>query len=796
VNPELLALPPGFRLDALRVDRVLGQGAFGITYLVTDTVLGASFALKEYLPRDRVTRAADGRLETTGPESAAAFNTGLEHFLAEGRTVAALDHANIVKVFRCFEANGTAYLLMPFYKGEALHKLLLRSGTFSEDEALALSRPLLDALDYIHRHGVVHQDIKPANIYITEDGIPILLDFGAAGQRLHASASTRRQLGSEGYAAIEQSDPDAAVGPWTDIYGLAATLYRCITGQVPVAASQRRSAAADGEADPLKPVGSLISAADFATVTAAIEQALALEPGSRPRSISEWRPLFAPARAADREEREWLPLILLGIFMVLLASGVTYLLLPDAGERGGESEGPAAQSEGRDTPASPEETARWLAALEADTAYGYRLFMQDFPQSIHLDQALVHLQRLDHAAWGQAEAEGSPSAIEGYMEAFPGGLHEAEALIRLEEFRLAADADERARQEQAKLERQAWDDARAQRTIAALDGYLADWPAGEFGDEARALRRSLQGAANDRRAFDAAARLNTIDAYQSYVDAFPRGEHVAAALEAIDGLTLRPGKTFRDCPDCPTMVVVPAGSFWQGSEETSPDALKLETPPRMVSIAEPFAVGVFEITLEQWDLCVAEGGCSVNPLDNGWGRGSRPVIMVSWNDAVEFTTWLSGKTGQSYSLPSESQWEYVARAGEEGDWLGGNPALACEYGNIAGAESGLRWQHAACADPAGLETLPVGSLKPNAFGLYDVIGNVAEWTLDCMNLSYLDAPADGSAWSRGICSSRMTRGGSWFTGTKEIRLPARFNLKNGDRNDFTGFRVVRKVEAQ
>jgi formylglycine-generating enzyme required for sulfatase activity len=193
---------------------------------------------------------------------------------------------------------------------------------------------------------------------------------------------------------------------------------------------------------------------------------------------------------------------------------------------------------------------------------------------------------------------------------------------------------------------------------------------------------------------------------------------------------------------------------------------------------------------------VAEGGCSTNPGDNGWGRDSRPVILVSWNDAVEFTAWLSTRSGQSYRLPSESEWEYVARAGEEGDWLGGDPLRACEYGNIAGAETGLRWQHAACGDAAGLETLPVGSLKANAFGLHDVIGNVAEWTLDCMNLSYLDAPADGSAWNRGICSSRMTRGGSWFTGTKDIRLPARFSLKNGDRNDFTGFRVVRKVEAQ
>jgi formylglycine-generating enzyme required for sulfatase activity len=168
--------------------------------------------------------------------------------------------------------------------------------------------------------------------------------------------------------------------------------------------------------------------------------------------------------------------------------------------------------------------------------------------------------------------------------------------------------------------------------------------------------------------------------------------------------------------------------------------------------------------------------------------------MVSWNDAQEYVSWLSRKTGQSYSLPSESQWEYFARAGEESDWLGGAADGICAYANIAGSESGFRWQHPDCPDSAAMETLPVGSLQANAFGLHDVIGNVAEWTLDCMNLSYLDAPADGSAWGRGICSSRMTRGGSWFTGTREIRLPARFNLKNGDRNDFTGFRVVRKID--
>lgn len=765
-------LPPGTLVDTLRIDRVLGAGAFGVTYLVTDTLLGTPFALKEYLPRDLAGGAPDG----------------LQHFLAEGRTLARLAHGGIVKVLRCFEANGTAYLLMPYYRGEALHKLLARSGTFTEEEALALARPLLDVLEYLHGQGVIHQDIKPANIYITEDGAPILLDFGAAAQG---------RLGSEGYAAAEQSEAQGRIGPWTDIYGLAATLYRCIGGLVPVAATRRQAARQAREADPLEPLVRLVPRKDFARIIPAIETGLAIEPGARPQSVAAWRPAFAAGPSHDprrdpkhgpEEGREWLPMILLGLFILLLGGAVAYLLL-DAGPDAPVSEAPSRQSG-----VSPEEAARWQAALGADTAFAYRLFMGDHPDSIHNDQARLHLQRLDGQAWEQARADGGRAAIETYLEQYPAGLHDADAKIALEEIRLAEEREAHALLEQEQQDHAAWAAATAQRSEAAVDAYLSAWPAGLHADEARALRRQLANELNDRRAFDAARKLNTVAGYQAYVDAFPRGASVAAALEAIDELTLRPGKTFRDCADCPTMMVLPSGSFWQGSEESAPGALRNETPRRMVTIAEPFAIGVFETTFAQWDLCVAAGACATRPSDNGWGRGSRPVIMVSWNDAAEYVDWLSEKTGQAYALPSESQWEYAARAGEEGDWLGGDAAQLCAFANVAGSESGLRWQHADCADPAALQTLPVGSLQPNAFGLHDVIGNVAEWTLDCMNLSYLDAPADGSAWSRGICSSRMTRGGSWFTGSKDIRLPARFNLKNGDRNDFTGFRVVRKVD--
>ena len=672
--------------------------------------------------------------------------------------------------------------------------------------------PLMDALEYIHKEGVVHQDIKPANIYMTEQGDPVLLDFGVAATDSNIPGQTPR-LGSEGYAAPEQSVVDGHTGPWTDIYGLSATLYRCVTGRIPTPAALRQEALAIGETDPLTAFSELAPTGLYGGLTDAVELGLKVPWQERPKDVGIWKKSFKSldwhrsvvvAGSQDvyaKESKEWLPIILLVVLLLSLIAVGIFLLTdespdqPSTDSTSATDESSASERSATRVPdPTSEELDRWQGALKADTVLGYRRFIEDYPESIYRNQAETQLDILDEKAWQELSAEDSVPAYEDYLEVFPDGIHQAEALQRIEAIQQAEAKKERERLERERQDNLAWETANSERTVASFDKYISDWPSGLHIEEATRIRRLLKDQSNDDKAFQTALKLNNKEAFQAYIDAFPKGVNVTSALQHIDDLTLRPGKTFRDCDDCPAMMVIPPAAFWQGSAEDSPLALSMEKPRRLVTIDSMFAVSIHEITMAEWDLCFNDKGCSSQPGDNGWGRANRPVIMVSWNDAEEYVHWLSEKTGQTYGLPTESEWEYFARAGEESDWPSGHPAIVCEFGNVAGAETGFRWQHEQCRDKVALGTTPGGSFRANKFGLYDTIGNVSEWTADCMNLSYVDAPVDGSAWNKGICSSHMTRGGSWITGSKEIRLPSRFNLKNGDRNDFTGFRVVRIID--
>jgi len=243
------------------------------------------------------------------------------------------------------------------------------------------------------------------------------------------------------------------------------------------------------------------------------------------------------------------------------------------------------------------------------------------------------------------------------------------------------------------------------------------------------------------------------------------------------GAVPEPGETFRDCPACSEMVVVPPGTFSMGA----PDAV-YEKPEHRVTIANAFAIGRREVTFDEWDACFAAQACMHRPNDHGWGRGNRPAIDVSWDDVKVFIDWLSQTTGKRYRLPSEAEWEYSARAGTTTPfWWGRTPEK-----DRANCED--------CTATPLRQTQPAGTYRPNGFGLFDVAGNAAEWVEDCWNDTYRNAPTNGTAWTTGQCRQRVLRGGSFAGRANLIRSAARFRYDQDVRYYANGFRVARDLK--
>ena len=251
-----------------------------------------------------------------------------------------------------------------------------------------------------------------------------------------------------------------------------------------------------------------------------------------------------------------------------------------------------------------------------------------------------------------------------------------------------------------------------------------------------------------------------------------------------------PGHQFRDCAICPEMVVVPAGVFLMGSPEHERGRGKDEGPQHRVEFLKPFAVGKFEATFAQWDACVSEGGCTHKPSDEGWGRGRRPVINISWNDAKQFVAWLTKKSGKPYRLLTEAEWEYAARATTGAD--ASQPFATGTTINYKQANYDANFTYG--DGHMGIyrqKTLDVGSLPKNAFGLYDMHGNVWEWVEDCYRDSYVGAPADGSAVTSLSCALHILRGGGWNYQPQYLRSAYRYATPPGVRMENAGLRVAR-----
>jgi formylglycine-generating enzyme required for sulfatase activity len=268
------------------------------------------------------------------------------------------------------------------------------------------------------------------------------------------------------------------------------------------------------------------------------------------------------------------------------------------------------------------------------------------------------------------------------------------------------------------------------------------------------------------------------------------------AAKGVEPLTpereqsLKPKDSFKECEVCPEMVVVPKGSFMMGTPADEPYRLKGEDPVHKVTIAKPFAVGRFTISFDEWDACLADGGCNGDKgNDRGLGRGRMPADGINFEAAKSYLAWLSRKVGRTYRLPGESEREYFTRAGTTTPfWFG--KTISAQNANYDASNSYPGGPYG--TDSKGPK--PVDSYLPNKFGLYQVNGNAEEWTEDCYNKRYNeDTPTDGSPWLEGDCTKRMLRGGGW--------IGMALTQRSGYRNDMKvvagySFRVVRTLNVE
>jgi len=487
------------------------------------------------------------------------------------------------------------------------------------------------------------------------------------------------------------------------------------------------------------------------------------------------------------------PVTVSAIAIVAMAGlGVALLVSPRAGTGPGSSV-PEPRAVADALPANTRITAERDPAGEAaalwssiprDDPMALREFLSLHGGAPVAEQVRGALSRLERVAWdgvmSHKDAAGVLNALEAYRTDYPDGrfLREA-AVIETRERRRIAEAQE----------------------LLAGKGLGGGEPDGIINPDTVAAVRTFQASIGlpATGMIDAglmqALRATTspgVEARPGLPEPSPLPLPLprAAAEPAVTG---QPSAPFRDCYACPEIVALPAGSFMMG--DVTGTAPADERPGHEVRLDYRLAIGRYEVTFEEWDACIADAGCRHRPGDGGKGRGNRPVVDVSPADIAAYLGWLSRKTGKRYRLPSEAEWEYAARAGEASAWHSGNePGRLCAYANGADASSAYTWRNTGCSDRFADVAAPVGSFRPNRFGLHDVMGNVWEWTADCWHASYAGAPGDGSAWTRDCDTTDVVlRGGAYSVEIDKLRLSYRYHFAPR-RMPFFGFRVARQFD--
>ena len=817
------ALPAGYDLHEYRVVGMVGAGGFGITYRVYDVHLDKELALKEYLPNHWATRAAGDTVAPLSSTYAADYEWGLRRFLDEARTLARFNHPHLNRVHRFFEANGTGYMVLEYVGGETLAARLNRELRLPEEALRRLLEEVLSGLALVHGAGVVHRDIKPANLMLrAEDGGAVLLDFGAARQAVGRQSGLVSLVLTPGYAPIEQHAGEAGrMGPWTDIYALGMVAYRCLSGmrddELPHSVA-RASAQHRGGEDLLAPAVEAGKGRYSLELLEAVDWAIKVDEEARPRRVEAWCEAWSGAGGRDTDEAGRARRRLEGQLDSLASSGVGGGGLRSV-RRGGSVRGSRAAAGVR---ASEGEAASGGGGSAGVGGAGRRWGIRALALVVLVVYVMsafrwmsVYGPEEDGLAMTETAEVTEPAQEEASAEKAEVGRLLAAAEADLAALRLTSPSGENAWEKyQAVLEL----DSGNPEALAGLERVIGSY-------------MELLGAALEQGEFDkAAGYMERIRALRPGSSALEEGEQRLQAArqeraERESEEAARRAVAERARVVVGEMVSIPGGSFRMG--DLSGEGGDEEKPVHNVMVPA-FKLGKYEVTVDQFrhfvdatgygtEAEIADSaGCVIYSSDlsepsdifmlwiempgYSWRdpgyavEDNYPVACVSWNDAQAFIDWLNGETGGNYRFPSEAEWEYAARASSTTKYYFGNDeSQLCGYANHADSSTNFDWRNESCSDGVGEGAAWVGRYQPNRYGLYDMYGNVWEWTQDCVNLSNMDyegAPADGSAWGEsGDCIMRVIRGGSWDYGAWHLRSAARM-VSPSIRNYGLGFRLA------
>ena len=753
------ALPVGTVLREFTIQAVIGHGGFGIVYRAGHNELDLTVAIKEYLPVELAVREGATVQPRSGTDRKD-FEDGLRRFRDEAQALIDFDsHPSIVSCREFFRAHGTAYLVMAYEGGQSLAELLAsreaEGRPLTESELLAVMTPLLEGLARVHAAGVLHRDIKPSNILIRRsDGRPVLIDFGAAKQAA-AKYSKSQAPYTEGYAALEQVADTGKLGPWTDMYGAGAVMWRIVAGgnrpwepPHPVRVELRSHAVIDDTEDPMPPARELGKGRFAPQVLEAIDRCLRLRGTER---IQGSRELLEVLRAGSDQS---------AVAVSVEAS--------EPSTKRAVAVGMVEKSGSVPMVPEPRNARRWAGWMAlASVAVGLCLALA--------------------AWWGQGSREAVRDQVpEGVMDALGGDAtattdrgegidSEASTSQQPENREPPPDA---IREAQTPDPTENNSSRKGNPSEAEVEGDNEDRPEvsperSQGGVEQPWVRdwEALGGGIEDP-GFAAAAQAY-IDQYRKIPEArvwVSRAEGLMAKLkelEAVDRTRREVGESWTN-PLGMEFMWIPAGRFLMGSPEDEKYRIGNERQ-HGVRISEGFWMKKYEVTQGEWESVTA-----ANPSVYDECGARCPVETVSWDDVQEFIRRLNERErgrGYRYRLPTEAEWEYTARAG----------TTAATYGEL----DSIAWYQ----DNSGFRTHPVGQKRANAWGLHDMLGNVREWTADWYGEYPSSLVMDPRGPSKGV--NRVIRGASSINDARFIRSAFRSALWPSDRYDSTGFRLVR-----